>query len=61
MRHLNHASDHDHDVPAFNLRDQLRSEWGFIKLAYRRNPQVAFACIGVPVLVLASVFLNCHS
>jgi hypothetical protein len=61
MRHLNHVTDDDQDVPSFNLGNHLRSELGFIKLAYRRNPQAVIATVSLPVVLLITVLLNCHS
>jgi hypothetical protein len=61
MRHLNHVTDDDQPVPTFNLGKYLRSEIGFIKLAYRRNPQAVIASVSLPFVLLIAVLLNCHS
>lgn len=61
MRHLNHATEQDEslDVPSF--RNLLRSEWGFMKLSFRRSPEAFIAAILCPVILLLAVISNCLS
>ena len=63
MRHLNHVStdDHKEEFVTPNLRDWFRSEFAFLKLGFKRQPQAYICSALVPVLLILVVILNSHS